>query len=144
MKYLFVTCLATLALPTPSFAVSYPGIEKNVVMECKAAGSEEGIFVLSDSYTTRGYGALENDPGKMYTLPGRMNRSPGNVYSIQSIGPMTPLSLSQSTGWVDNTKGIYENNNFKLDLRSRNENQIIMIDKKSGTRLVCSVEGDCC
>lgn len=144
MKKMWILTALFLVISIESHAVWFPGIKTNIMLTCNAEDGSEPLHILSEKYTTKGYGELTEDPGALSSLVGRIHRSRDNVYSIQSSAPALPLKQIEQTGFFDEVLGIYQNKDYRLDLRSREQGEIILERLNDGRKIVCIVHGDCC
>ena len=142
MKNVLIVALLALGFAGESFAASpLPGLKQNLVLTC--GNGDEQVYVISEAYSTKGYGQLQGDPGRLMTVVGKTTFTPGKGFSMTMKGAPVPMSF-QPTGFIDKTKGIYENGQFILDLRSRYESKIQLRVKANGNVLTCHIDGDCC
>lgn len=124
------------------FAVEMPGIEKNEVMVCQSRDQRLNVLVFSDNYTTKVQGKLAGDPGRLYTMVGRMVRDESMRYSIETADrTFLPLKQVKKAGWLGDGLGVYQNRDFELDLSDRAAPRLF---DKGGATLECHVLGDCC
>ncbi len=133
--------LFVFTMPLSLFAVQMRGIKKNVAMQCESADKKIQVVLLSDVYTTSGYGELQGTPGQIYAVVGGLKQvsSPGFTPA-----QMIPLSQTSRPGWFDKTLGLYESADFTLDMRSRKHYNIKLRNNRNGEILSCMVFGDCC
>lgn len=141
LKAITAVLVATFFVTPAAFAVSMRGIQKNVVMRCETADKTANVVILSDNYTTRANGALFGDPGQLYAVTGGLARASATNFTPAELQPLT---LTAPGGWFDKTIGIYQNQNYLLDLRSRKERRIILQNNVTGQKMTCLVFGNCC
>lgn len=144
MKNRWILVVMFLMMALESQATWIPGHKPNHMLTCVTENGSNQVLIFSDKYTTMGYGELTEDPGTIYSLVGYVERSRDNKYTVRSVGKLMPFKQIDQTGFFDKVLGIYENEQFRLDLRSRSEEEIKLEKLSDGTKLVCYVEGDCC
>jgi hypothetical protein len=154
MKYYIVAILTAVAMhPLKGFVNYYKGVKlngvnQNVVLKC-GEGTKDEVLILSSGRTGASRGELFMEGrSQLFTASGRIVESkpwtPGSIaiFSMQLNGPVEPLSNVREN-YFSSEKGIYENNNFQLDLRSFKVKKIIL-KRADGLMLQCSIEENCC
>ncbi|RYZ76486.1 MAG: hypothetical protein EOP05_04890 [Proteobacteria bacterium] len=137
----FLFSAVVLLISVQGHAVGYPGLKENVMLSCGSGARE--ISIISENYTTRIRGELAGKPGQLATAVIKSDISApfGNRHSITST---EPLELVRATGWIDRVIGLYENDNYVLEISGRKPGQIELRVKATGEVLQCAVLGDCC